>query len=37
MGFKEKGSAGNIVPPYTPVIYYLEIIPKNADDFFIEK
>lgn len=37
MGFKEKGSAGKIVPPYTPVIYYLEILPKNNDGFFIEK
>ena len=37
IGFKAKGSAGNIVPPYTPVIYYLEILPKVDDDFFIEK
>lgn len=37
IGFKAKGSAGNIVPPYTPVIYYLEILPKVDEDFFIEK
>ena len=37
LGFKEKGSAGKIVPPYTPVIYYLEILPENNDVFFIEK
>ncbi len=36
-GFKAKGSAGNIVPPYTPVIYYLEILPKVEEGFFIEK
>ena len=37
IGFKGKGSAGNIVPPYTPVIYYLEILPKVDKDVFIEK
>ena len=37
MGFKEKGSAGKIVPPHTPVIYYLEILPKKDNDFLIEK
>ena len=37
IGFKAKGSAGNIVPPYTPVIYYLEILPKVEEDVFIEK
>lgn len=36
-GFKAKGSAGNIVPPYTPVIYYLEILPKVNESDFIEK
>ena len=35
IGFKAKGSVGNIVPPYTPVIYYLEILPKVDDDAFI--
>ena len=37
IGFKARGSAGNIVPPYTPVIYYLEILPKIEEDLFIEK
>jgi len=37
IGFKGTGSAGNIVPPYTPVIYYLEILPKIEEDLFIEK
>ena len=37
IGFKAKGSAGKIVPPYTPVIYYLEILPKVDEDVFIEK
>lgn len=36
-GFKARGSAGNIVPPYTPVIYYLEILPKVGEYVFIEK
>jgi len=37
IGFKEKGSAGNIVPPYTPVVCYLEVLPKFDEDVFIEK
>jgi len=37
MGFTEKGSAGKIVPPHTPVIYYLEILPKKDNDFLIER
>jgi len=37
IGFKGTGSAGNIVPPYTPVIYYLEVLPKIEEDLFIEK
>lgn len=28
-GFGEKGSAGNIVPPYTPVIYRIEVLEKE--------
>ena len=37
IAFKAKGSAGNIIPPYTPVIYYLEILPKADEYVFIEK
>ena len=31
MGFGERGAAGNIVPPYTPVIYEIEILPKDSN------
>lgn len=30
LGFGEKGSAGNIVPPFTPVIYRIEILKKDT-------